>query len=492
MADNAIALGVKGAESSQTNPLALIETLTKVQNQSNQNRQFQQTFAARKRAGEILSQSSDLESGLNDLYHDPLTAPFAGDVINSIRTGQQTQADIQGKQQTQAMEGLNGLFKALPGAIANPGILPDLIDGYKATLSPSAAGRLEPVFKNLKNMLSRGMTGDQANDSEMFKRNLSGIASAAGVSPEVFSVAAGKPDMIDVGNQKIPVMRNQATGQVTQSGNPLALSMTPAEAATPVQFGVNPDQSPKMVTKGSLAGGGAGAHEGQGPDGVQGAPSPYYVERVKDFGKYETALDDQILSGQQNSKNIDAIVEAASKAKMGGGAEAYLKLGQAMQAIGLDNDVINKWAANGDIAASTVIDKLSLNNSMQQLRQQLQGVAGSRMNMQEFIAYMQKNPNLATDPEAAMQIFGLWKQAYDRSKTEQRMLDKYKSGKPTGDELIDKSSEGKADLTRWPMLWAQSDYMNKYAPSKMPDTSKVKINTPTKPGDKPPIDSFFK
>jgi len=215
-----------------------------------------------------------------------------------------------------------------------------------------------------------------------------------------------------------------------------------------------------------------------GPDQ---STSQYNTKRADDIVDYEKSIDDRVGNGATLRKNISATIQAAGQAQMGGGAEAYTKLGSALQAIGVSNPTVDKWA-NGSLAASQVINKVALQNSMSQLKQQLTGVGGSRLNAQEFVAYLNENPNLTTDPRAAAEVFNLWNQFYDRDKAEQRAFDAYKSGKPTGDPTLDQLAYGgndlspgeKPDIKRWPALWNQSDYMTKFAPGGAIDTSGMK------------------
>jgi hypothetical protein len=209
--------------------------------------------------------------------------------------------------------------------------------------------------------------------------------------------------------------------------------------------------------------------------GPSQAQTEFNTKRAGDIADYSKSLDDRVTNEAVLRRNVAEGIEAARQTQMGGGAETYMKLGQAMQAIGVKNSTVDKWVG-GSEAALQVGDKLALQNSMAQLKAQLTGVGGSRLNAQEFVAYLNKNPGITTDPRAAATIFNIWNKFYDRDKAEQQAFDAFQSGDPTGDKTLDKLSKGK-DIKSWPALWNQSDYMKSFAPGGLIDTSGMKGTT---------------
>lgn len=463
----------------------------------------QQTYAARVKAGQILSSSPDLETGMTRLFADPTVAPFAGEITSSIRQGMLAQTQQAGAQQEQALGAWDAVKKGLPALAGSPdsATWKSVTAPVLAGMSPSARAQVGPALESLRASLIDGLPEDPKAARAMFSARVAGISAA---SPDVMGLMVGKPGTIDLGGTIQPTMTNQLTGQVVPSGGALGKSLAPTvvkgtgaegEDVTTVWGGGN-----------GLGGGGSGAGHGAvhgvpgghnlAPPGTLIGPSQtdsqYNNKRTDDVVDYEKSLDDRVNNGATLRKNIDATIQAASQAQMGGGAEAYTKLGSALQAIGVKNPTVDKWA-NGSLAASQVIDKVALQNSMSQLKQQLTGVGGSRLNAQEFVAYLNKNPNLTTDPRAAAEIFNLWNQFYDRDKTEQKMFDKFKRGNATGDRALDQLTEngndlsgpgaGKPDIKRWPALWNQSDFMTKFAPGGVIDTSAVKGTKADIPAD---------
>lgn len=492
--DPSISLKAPGASGEASggmlDPLGVISNYAKIQGQLNTNKLFSQTFHARQKMGEILSSSPDAESGWAQIMKDPEVAPFAGEALNSWRAAELARTQQQGAQQEQAISGLDAFRKAMPALAADPSesTWKATVNPILATLSPSSRSRLGPAMDSIKSGLMDGLEKlpDVKARQAMFNARLAGMSVA---SPDVWGMMFGKPQTQDTGGSLIPGMQNQITGAFSPAQAPIAKTLAPT-----VVHGQGPEGQDVTTVMGGGRGGNAltpgGAAPGYsfgqggalvGPSQTQGQ---YNTKRADDVVDYEKSLDDRVGNGATLRRNIGETVEAARTAQMGGGAEAYSRLGSMLQAIGVKNPTVDKWA-NGSLAASQVIDKVALQNSMSQLKQQLTGVGGSRLNAQEFVAYLNKNPNLTTDPRAAMQVFNLWQQFYDRDRAEQQAFDKFKAGKLTGDSRLDHAvydsndltaqANGKAgDLKRWPALWNQSSFMQGFAPGGAIDTSGVK------------------
>lgn len=470
------------------NGLGAMESWQDLQTKMNANKLFQQGFNAKVKAGQILASAPDLDSGLAALYKDPSVAPFAGDIVNSIRQGMlanvqaaHTGVQIEGEQQKQATDAWSAVKLGLPALAADPSeaTWKSVTGPALAGASPSAKKALGPALDSLRDSLLEGLPEDKPAAKAMFQARVAGLAQA---SPDVWGLMFGKPGTQDLGDRVQPTQTNPTTGAVTQVGRPMAKGLPPT-----VVKGQGPEGQDITTVWGGGTGGGNGLGGGRGsPAGMIGptqTEGQYNTKRTDDLVEYEKSLDDRVGNGATLRKNIGETIEAAKRASMGGGAEAYMKLGSTLQALGVKTPTVDKWA-NGSLAASQVVDKIALQNSMSQLKQQLTGVGGSRLNAQEFVAYLNKNPNLTTDPRAAMEIFQLWNQFYDRDKKEQQAYDQFKRGNRTGDSTIDKEvfdrndlsspEAGKPDLKRWPALWANSDYMQKFAPGGDIPTAGVK------------------
>lgn len=231
--DPSISLQAKVPES---NPLTMISNFATLQNTLNQNRLFQQTFAARQRAGQILSQSPDLEQGLEQLYRDPVTAPFAAETANAVRAGQQTFADIQrlravtaGEQQKQATDGLQAAVgHGLPAIIENPSdsTWDTVMEAQLKVLSPSARAAVEPALRSLKTSLLADLPDDPDEAKAMVKKRAAALSLGSGFTPEALAAVAGKPAVLDLGYAKQPGL--ESPGQAfTPQGPELLVGAPP-------------------------------------------------------------------------------------------------------------------------------------------------------------------------------------------------------------------------------------------------------------------------
>jgi hypothetical protein len=193
---------------------------------------FNKTYAARIKAGQIISAAPTLEKGLEDLYKDPNVAPFAGELVNSIRQGMLAQTEQGGKVQEQAQSGLAGIIKALPGAVSDPSMTKGLITSQLATLSPQARALVAPAANDLLTSLTDGLPTDPQQAQALYKKRLAGIAAASGMSQDTFGLAAGKPSTEDIGGQKVFGLVSPTTGEFDQK-NALNKTIAPQIVTMP-------------------------------------------------------------------------------------------------------------------------------------------------------------------------------------------------------------------------------------------------------------------
>jgi hypothetical protein len=234
--DPGISLGVKVPDANANNPLGTLATFAGIQNQLNTNRLFQQTFAARQRAGQILSQSPDLEQGLEQLYRDPVTAPFAAETANAVRQGQQTFADIQrlravtaGEQQKQATDGLQAaVAHGLPAIIDNPTdqTWDNTMSAQLKVLSPSARAAVAPALESLKLAMLAGLPDDPAQARAEVKKRAAALSLGSGFTPESLAAVVGKPGIVDLGDVKQPTLERPGQAAVA-SGDAFSVGAAP-------------------------------------------------------------------------------------------------------------------------------------------------------------------------------------------------------------------------------------------------------------------------
>jgi hypothetical protein len=433
-----ISLGVAppGGGAAPVNPLAAISTLSEVQNRLNQNKLFQQQFQANQAIGQIFATERDPEVAIQKIMNSPW-ASFAMPAIANYRQAASTQRDIAGKRTEQNQTALQSYLKNSAAAANDPSLLPGIADRSIAGLDPIIRNDAAPLIRSASAATMQGVDLKTPEGMKKYQSNLLGQMTASGITPDVaYSLMGMTPPAIrDVttdlgqtqpvqtgglkGNVATPLTMEQG-GAATPSANALGVA-APSAAAPPSA----PIASPTLAGK------------------------EYTTKRVGDMAQYEQRLDDSVVSGASQRRQIDEMMVAAKEAQFGAGAELRMKFAQAMQALGINNSEVDKMA-NGSLPATQVADKIALTNVLSQARQRLQGNRGSRLNMQEFTQLVSKNPSVTTDPRAMLQIFNLWNDFYDRNVAEQQGLDEYKS-------------KG-GDITRWPTVWANSDYMKKFAP----------------------------
>lgn len=478
----------QGQSVQQPNALGMLSGLAQLRNLQNQNALFAQTFAAKQAMGHVFQSSIDPATGeidynkaLSTAASDPNAAFMVPEMANQIAQRELTKAQLGGALQTQGGDFLKNLGSTIAASASNPSQLGPMMQAHINTLSPEMKAKMSPGIAGIVTALTHDLPSDpQAAMAEYRNRALPYIMQGPA---EMQAGLLGKSTTMDTGAGIQPGLEIPAYlgGGFAPSGPSIGKSLPPTLATGP--YGTNGAQKPVIV-------GGAGTGNALGvppipplqsgaatgpvapdanlpatldamraakgakpdtspmPEGPSQTQSAYNEGRGKDVAGYEKELDNAVVGNQVGRKNAQEVIDAAHQAQVGGGAETFMKLGQALQSIGVNNDTVDKWA-NGSQAASQVIDKISLGNAMTSLRQQLP--PGSRANMQEFVAYLNKNPNLTTDPRAMVQIFNYWNSIYDRDLTEQKSLDQYKAGG--------------GDISRWPATWAQSDFMKSWAPS---------------------------
>lgn len=497
-----------------------LDTIAKfagIQNALNQNRLFQQTFEARQGMGQIMSTANSPEEGLDTIMKSRF-APFGVEFANTARQMLNTQADIATKKQAGYQSGASFVLHQMAAGINDPSTLGDRMNAALSTVDPMFRPGVQKYADSLVKSLTDGLpTGSDPASvdarNKLYTTRMIGNLTAANYTPESMHELTGTREMPNVGGQIIPGVQLPAGqgGAFVPSGNALATSPVPRVSVEPLY----PGGAPGPVQLGGQGGlGGIGAPGVPPPSTATSFPaaaapsSPASIldslgisvptrpttsapglglpleaqkqieQRQGKMGDYEAKLDTDVNTSNIFAKNMQEMADMAKTVTLGGGAENYKRLGQALQAFGVKNDTVDKWA-NGSLAASQVVDKVSLDNVMLRAKQMLEGIGGSRFNMQEFVQLLEKNPNITTDPRAIQEIFGLWNKYNSRYQTEQKALDAYK--------------QLGGDIGRWPAVWQGSKFMKDFTPTEI-DMEGMRGTTGVgvKGGSRPPIESFFR
>lgn len=201
-------------------PVRTMEGFARIQNELNQNRLFQQSFAARQRFGEIVAQAPDIETGYNMALKDPLAAPFAVQQLNEYRQGMLAQRQYNESLGRDARTGLEAVMKAAPQAFIDPAGYEKTMKAYFSTIPKDAQGQAVTGFNLVHSALFDGLEGMNADQQrrEIQKRSIGlGIGSGALSADTVHSLwgfpAAGETSIPDpAGGPDIPGVRTAPIG----------------------------------------------------------------------------------------------------------------------------------------------------------------------------------------------------------------------------------------------------------------------------------------
>ena len=229
----------------------------------NQVKLFQQSFAARQKAGAILASAPDLQTGLDNLAKDPDVNAFAPELVNDARSRLNAQAAYEGTQQDQRQKGLEGGLKAIVAAGPDPVLRKAAVDGYMNTLSPGQRKIMQAPMDNLVTSLTQGLPDDPVAAKDEISKRAAALGTAVGMTQAPLTY--GEPGIVSTGGSQNPIKTDLATGQVTATGAPVAMTQPPTitDAGKVPIGGVGasgfPSSNPLGATNASAgAGGGRG------------------------------------------------------------------------------------------------------------------------------------------------------------------------------------------------------------------------------------------
>ena len=402
--DPQISLGVTPI-APPANPLGAIGGYADLQDKLNQLTLFRQTFAARQKAGQILASAPDMETGLQGLMKDPLTAPFSGEIINQARQGMLAQVQLQGEQQKQATDGLGAIIKGMSVGVSSPSMVGPSIDATMKTLSQSAQTRDGPAVDSLKSALTDGLPSDPAAARAEFTKRMAALSLAGGVTEDTVRAQSGtmKPQVIQT---------TDATGAVSSRvvGGPAA-----GGSADLGQGGAPPTAPAGSNT---LA-------PGLPPGTLSVGPSNTRAAEQKGLGEAGVAVQDEMNTNAEalptQLARLNTIIDTLGKFQAGGGANWRTEGGKFLQSLknigvqGITQDNIN-GVANSSLPDSQIFNSLIKQFVTRQLSTDVKG-QGKAMR-DEVTAYLQ-SADATTDPAALLKILNLAKYSmqvgYDKS-----------------------------------------------------------------------------
>lgn len=231
------------------NPLATFGSIANTANALNQNRLFQQTFAARKAIGQAYQKAIDPTTGqldtnklLGSVAADPNAGFMAGDVAAQALARQQAELGIQKDQLDLANKHLANMNNRIGSLLSNPNVTSkDVISSVgdaiaEGAITPQIAAQELSSMPSDPGQLKGWLT-------EHLVRNLD--------SQQKVQALYGQIQPVDSGGQINILAASPITG--ARSLGTVQKTMSPGEAATPIQT-FNPETNqPSLISKQQFA-----------------------------------------------------------------------------------------------------------------------------------------------------------------------------------------------------------------------------------------------
>ena len=234
-----------------------------IQNALNQNRLFQQTFAARQKAGQIIAGAPDLETGIKNMFADPDVAAFAGPIANDIRQQMDTQANVATKRQTLAQNAIDFAIRKTASALYDPALFATNLKSGLAAADPMTAPHMQPFVDSFVRSVGYGLPADPTTwtpqQKSKYQANLSGALLSAGFTDSSLKLIQGNvttvPGMTASGirgTQGVVQAPAFAGGGLTPTGQVIPEGMPASEASSTEPGPLSSTLQPQVVTRGDV------------------------------------------------------------------------------------------------------------------------------------------------------------------------------------------------------------------------------------------------
>ncbi len=238
--DASIPMGVVGGASgpasaghSGSNPLALITNLTELQKSQNELKVSNASLVARRKFGQIMAASPDMDSAVATAFADPDVSAFASELTANAASTRNAILDASGKLGTQGQDAFHTFVKGMPAAIKDPSLYPTLKATALSLASPAIRPMLAKSIDLFDQSLNADLDPDPAKAQEQKRQRFIGWANANDAGEAVKNIVS-TPDQIPLGNVVQPILRGAALGsepgKVTPVGNSLAIGISPTLA----------------------------------------------------------------------------------------------------------------------------------------------------------------------------------------------------------------------------------------------------------------------
>ena len=385
-----------GQQQSPPNLFGPLTSFAYAQNALNQNKLFQQTFAARQAMGPLAQASIDPQTGQMDynkfatlISTHPETAFMAPDIINGMVARQLTQAQIVNQQIDAAVKRQGAIGSAAAGLISQYGdsVQPKHLVGAVSDLVG------EGILETPQAVSYLSQFGGQSGPA--LKAHLAQIAAGSLRSADMGSQVLGtfRPDAItNADGSKSPGFSSALFGQVkpaTLAGGTYGQG-APAPAAAP-----NATASAAPGTP-SAAGAAPAASLGGSAPGSQivSSLSPFQTSRLDAASKYGQDVAGRAQQANGLVAQMNIVQRYLRDVNTGAFEEDRAELANALRTFGVAPEVYNK-VAGGSLEDAQAAMKTFMGTGIQQAGQLIHGIGGGRLAQQETMQFLAKgSPNV--------------------------------------------------------------------------------------------------
>lgn len=400
-----------GQQQSPPNLFGPLTSFAYAQNALNQNKLFQQTFAARQAMGPLAQASIDPQTGQMDynkfatlISTHPETAFMAPDIINGMVARQLTQAQIVNQQIDAAVKRQGAIGSAAAGLISQYGdsVQPKHLVGAVSDLVG------EGILETPQAVSYLSQFGGQSGPA--LKAHLAQIAAGSLRSADMGSQVLGtfRPDAItNADGSKSPGFSSALFGQVKPAtlaggtygqGAPApAPAATPNAAASAALGAPSATGVPAPAPAPSLGGSAPGSQ-------VVSSLSPFALGRQQEAAKYGQDVAERAQSANNLMAQLNITQRYLRDVKSGAFTESRVQLANAMRTLGMPEDTVNA-VAGGDLNDAQAAMKSFLTTATQSIAQLVHTAGGGRLAQQEWAQYVAKgSPNLEMTPQAIQKV----------------------------------------------------------------------------------------
>lgn len=439
-------------------PQSTLADPMRVLNEAMTLRNTQMEFAARGRAGSIISQfPNDPAAASRALQSDPLVSGYYPDAINLQRSLQLMQAEtqlqqtrMQGEQASQARDAYADVIEGTVAAANDP---TQLVPGIMSRLAKYPVALQERIMPSLQiylQSLNHGLDFSMSPSDPRYAQNLKTYQG------RLFGqlVSVGKPDMMYQAMGIAPPTLEAAIPLPGGGTQPGYLGGAPwlygpgVTAPGEIPTGGAPPPPPINLTPGAPppppppADTGVAPHPAAGASGAAAAPVPppeypgirgaggpatFSTSQTAQWNQLtdqQTQLNQQVNSGMQLNQNINEARKLLKEFHAGPLAKFRNDAASFAIDLGADPATIEAIAgAPNSVAAYQEFSKLVYNQLMNQLAGSMP--PGARLNLQEYTDASRANPNPAMQAQAIEHIFNFWQRSFIQSRMEQRFLTDY-------------------------------------------------------------------